>query len=268
MKRSSQAQPELSSSRASQALNHFVRKVGPAFTVRACAGSMLLTLRHFLPPMPSYGFVWPPHHRPDRRIRLTLKGPSIQANEEDYPEFQIQKGAASVSDDFRLTLHRSLKSLPAHDAWARQSFAEQGLRSAVEMQLHYYGRPLCWVILGLQNPRAIHVDDLEGFLLLFGRCSLVSLQGAYLAETEGRDLTHPADRPSLTLQWFLSVVRHLQLSMMHLDNARPDDAQEALERASTVASVCLAQMLSLVSDTRAQDAPHQSSIGVSPDLDG
>jgi hypothetical protein len=266
MKRSSQPKPELSGSRVSQALNHFVRQVGPAFTVRACAGSILLTLRHFLPPMPSYGFVWLPHHPPDRRIRLTLKGQAIHANEEDFAEFQIRKGEASVSDDFRLTLHRSLKSLPAQEAWARQSFEEQGLRSAVEMQLHYYGKPLFWVTLGLRNPKAIHVEDLEGFLLLFGRCSLVSLQGAYLAETEGRDLTHPADRLGLTLQWFLSVVRHLQLSMLHLENARSADAHDALQRASTVASVCLAQMLSLVSEARAQSPGHATR--QCPDLDG
>lgn len=126
------------------------------------------------------------------------------------------------------------------------------------MNFAYYERPIFWALLGFSSPRSVASAETQEFLLLFCRCCLVSLHGAYLAETEDREglreKPQTDERFRLFLQWFHSVVRHLNIGISRLENGQTDEARDALERTSIVSGVCLAEMVSLMSEIQGRPA--------------
>jgi hypothetical protein len=150
-----------------------------------------------------------------------------------------------------LVLHHSLKSLQ-FDPGERKNLEDHGCRAAVEIHFFYYSRPLLRVILGLSNAKLLPTIDAQEFLLVFCRCCLVSLNGAYLAELDEREGRREkpelSERFNLTLQWFHSLMRHLNIGIAELQNRQVAEAEDALERASIVAAICLAEMLALKSE--------------------
>jgi len=119
---------------------------------------------------------------------------------------------------------------------------------AIEIYFAYYGKPILWIVVGLANARALTNTETQEFLLLFCRCCMVSLHGAFVAKVERlekADNLAPAEQFNLALQWFHSVIRHLNLGISRLQSGQPAAATDALDRASIVAGLCLAEMLSL-----------------------
>jgi hypothetical protein len=108
----------------------------------------------------------------------------------------------------------------------------------------------------LGNAKALPALEAQDFLLVFCRCCLVSLHGAYLAELDEREGRRErpelGERFNLTFQWFHSLVRHLNTGIAGLQNGRAAEAEDALERASIVAGICLAEMLALMGKIQPQ----------------
>ena len=158
------------------------------------------------------------------------------------------KHPLSHEEDLKLVLHHSLKSLQ-FDPAERKTLEDQGCRAAVEIHFAYYSRPILRVILGLSNAKLLPTVEAQDFLLVFCRCCLVSLHGAYLAELDEREGRREKpelnERFNLTLQWFHSLMRHLNIGIAELQNGQAAEAEDALERASIVAGICLAEMLAL-----------------------
>ncbi len=72
-------------------------------------------------------------------------------------------------------------------------------------------------------------------------------------ENEGkREKPELDEHFELALRWFHTVVRHLNVGLVRLRNNKTDDAEDALQRASIVAGVCLAEFLSLMKVTKAR----------------
>jgi hypothetical protein len=67
------------------------------------------------------------------------------------------------------------------------------------------------------------------------------------------DTLPSAEQFNLALQWFHSILRHLNLGISRLQNGQAASAADALDRASIVAGLCLAEMLSL--RTKMSDHP-------------
>ena len=120
----------------------------------------------------------------------------------------------------------------------------------MEIHFAYYSRPILRVILGLSNAKSLPTIEAQDFLLVFCRCCLVSLNGAYLAELDEREgrreKPEPSERFNLTLQWFHALVRHLNIAIVGIQNGQTAESEDALERASIVAGICLAEMLALI----------------------
>jgi hypothetical protein len=234
-----------------QAVHLFLRRATPQFTVETCVDAFILTLVKLIPIQYLLGYLWRPAHKINHRIRLTLDRDLILREQEIAPEAQIlqSKASAQSQDDLRLTLHRSLKSLQSDPA-ARKTLESHGCRAAVEIHFAYYSRPILRVILGLSNARLLPTGEAQDFFLVFCRCFLVSLHGAYLAELDERkglrEKPELSERFNLTLQWFHSMVRHLNIGIASIQNGQANEAEDALQRASIVAGVCLAEILSLM----------------------
>jgi hypothetical protein len=235
-----------------QAVHLFLRRANPQFTVETCVDAFILTLAKLIPIQYLVGYLWQPAHQTNHRIRLTLERGLVLRENEIAPESQIlqSRASAQAQDDLRLMLHRSLKSVQC-DPVVRKAFESHGCRAAVEVHFAYYGKPILRVIVGLSNAKLLPNGEAEDFFLVFCRCFLVSLHGAYLAELDERkglrEKAELNERFNLTLQWFHSMVRHISIAIAGLQNGQSDEAEDALERASIVAGVCLAEILSLKS---------------------
>src|SRR5271165_5306203 len=232
-----------------QAVHLFLRRATPQFTVETCVDAFILTLVKLIPIQYLIGYLWRPDHKINHRIRLTLDGNLVLREEEIAPEAQIlqSKASAQSQDDLRLTLHRSPKSIQSDPA-ARKALESHGCRAAVEIHFAYYSRPILRVILGLSNAKLLPTGEAQDFFLIFCRCFLVSLHGAYLAELDDRkglrEKAELSERFKLTLQWFHSIVRHISTALSGIQNGHAEEAEDSLQRASIVAGVCLAEILS------------------------
>jgi hypothetical protein len=233
-----------------QAMNVFLKRAMPGFTVETCAEAFFVTLAKLIPIGHLVGYLWKPVRQTNYRIRLSLQnGKVLQEREAAPPAEVLQREASAESrEDLKLVLHHSLKSLQ-FDPAERKYLEDHGSRAAVEIHFSYYNRPLLRVILGLSNAKLLPTIDAQDFLLVFCRCCLVSLTGAYLAELDEREGRREkpelGERFSLTLQWFHSLMRHLNIGIAGLQSGQVADAEDALERASIVAGICLAEMLAL-----------------------
>jgi hypothetical protein len=170
-------------------------------------------------------------------------------------ESELDAILAASSDNLRLTLHRSLRSFHSDPA-ARGELRGANCRRAIEIYFAYYGRPILWLVVGVANSKELTVTETQEFLLLFCRCCLVSLHGAYVAKVERlerADQLRPSEQFNLALQWFHSIIRHLNIGISRLQDGQAASAADALDRASIVAGVCLAEMLSL--RTKIPDRP-------------
>ncbi len=234
-----------------QAVHLFLRRAIRQFTVETCVDAFILTLVKLIPVQYLVGYLWQPAHQTNHRIRLTLERDLVLRENEISPEAQILQSKASdkSQDDLRLTLHRSLKSLQC-DPVARKALEDHGCRAGFEIQFAYYSMPILRIIVGLSNAKLLPSGEAQDFFLVFCRCFLVSLQGTYLAELDERkglrEKAELSDRFNLTLQWFHSMVRHINTAIAGIQNGQADEAEDALQRANIVAGVCLAEILSLM----------------------
>jgi hypothetical protein len=236
------------------ALSFFLKHLTPDFSLESCADSLILTIAQYVTSNQIFGFLWDPARRATSRTRLTLyNGNVVHAlvTEKKVPPHEPEK---EYRTDLRVLIHNSSKSI-LQDPGIRHEIEEHGNRSAIEIRFSYYGRPLLWVVLGFPNQRQIPSEAVQEFLLIFCRCCLVSLHGAYIAaieEHEGRrDTPQVEERFNRTLQWLHSLVRHLNVGISTLQDGELDATDDALERASIVAGVCLAEILALMGDIRA-----------------
>jgi hypothetical protein len=234
-----------------QAVQLFLRGAMPKFTVETCVEAFILTLVKLTPVEYLLGYLWQAGHQSNHRIRLTLEGGLVLREREIAPEAPLLQSRASAQsqDDLRLILHRSLKSIQS-DPVARQTLENHGCRAGVEIHFAYYSRPILRIMLGLSNAKLLPAGDAQDFFLAFCRCFLVSLHGAYLAELDERkglrEKPELGERFNLTLQWFHSMVRHINTGIAGIQNGKADEAEDALQRASIVAGICLAEILSLM----------------------
>ena len=234
-----------------QAVNLFLKRAMPRFTVDTCVEAFILTLMKFIPIQQLLGYLWHPGQQSNQRIRLILERDVLLHEQEIAPGTQVlqSKTSPDSQDDLRLTLHRSLKSLQS-DAAARKALEDKGCRAAIQIHFTYCSRPILRLILGLSNAKLLPTTEAQDFLLVFCRCFLISLQGAYLAELDEREglreKSEIGERFNLTLQWFHSMVRHLNVGLAGIQNGQTNEAEDALQRASIVAGVCLAEILSLM----------------------
>jgi hypothetical protein len=235
------------------AVNFFLKQIIKRFTVESCTEALVLTLAQFIQFKSFLGYRWESDRQAEHRFKITLDQGTVRSEREALPEAQIRQGEPSgePGDNLILTLHRSLKSFKS-DPVARKTLEQQGCSAALEMNFSYYERPIFWAVLGLANHRSVASDETQEFLLLFCRCCLVSLHGVYLAETQEREGLREKPQPEecfkLFLQWFHSVVRHLNIGISRLDNGDVNEARDALERTSIVAGVCLAEIVSLMNE--------------------
>jgi hypothetical protein len=234
-----------------QAVNLFLKHAMPKFTVETCAEAFILTLAKIIPTGHLLSYLWRPVRQTNRRFRLTVNCDQVLHEQEAAAPTEIVRREASADsqEDLKLVLHHSLKSL-LFDLAERKILEDQGCKAAVEMHFSYYDRPILRVILGLSNAKLLPTIEAQDFLLVFCRCCLVSLNGAYLAELDEREGRREkpelGERFNLTLQWFHSLVRHLNTGIAGLQSGQAAEAEDALERASIVASICLAEMLAFM----------------------
>jgi hypothetical protein len=241
------------------AVNFFLKQIMMRFTVESCTEALVMTLAQFVQFNYFLGYLWESDRQADHRFKITLNQGKVCSEREVLPEPQIRQSQLSSEsgDNLIVTLHRSLKSFKSDPA-VRKTLEQQGCSAALEMNFAYYERPILWAVLGLASPRLVASAETQEFLLLFCRCCLVSLHGAYLAETEEREglreKPQTDERFKLFLQWFHSVVRHLNIGISRLESGQMSEAQDALERASIVAGVCLAEIVSLMSEIQERQA--------------
>jgi hypothetical protein len=248
---SKETQSQLDARQVQPALNYFLKKVPAHFSVESCAVALISTFAHYLPSNQLFGLLWEPHRRANNRSRLTWYNETVVKTRETAPEALAYEEEKEYRSDLRIMVHASLKTFGS-DPSIRKEIEQQGNRSAVEIHFCYYGRPLLWIIFGFPNARQLPGDSVQAFLLVFCRCCLVSLHGAYLAEIEeqeGRRHTPQIpERYSRTVQWLHSTVRHLNIGIEALQIKEMETAEDSLERASIVAGVCLAELISLMED--------------------
>src|ERR1700738_2396538 len=151
-----------------QAVQLFLRRATPQFTVETCVDAFILTLVKLIPIQYLLGYLWRPAHKINHRTRLTLDRDLILREQEIAPEAQIleSKASAQSQDDLRLTLHRSLKSLQSDPA-ARKTLESTGCGGAAQIHFAYYSRPILRVILGLSNARLLPTGEAQDFFLIF-----------------------------------------------------------------------------------------------------
>ena len=234
-------------------MNFFLKQIIKRFTVESCTEALVLTLARFIQFKSLLGYRWESGRQAEHRFKISLDQGTVRSEREAAPETQIRQGEPSgePGDNLILTLHRSLRSFKSNLP-ARKTLEQQGCSAALEMNFAYYERPIFWAVLGFTSPRLVASAETQEFLLLFCRCCLVSLHGAYLAETQEREGLREKPQPEecfrLFLQWFHSVVRHLNLGISRLENGDVNEARDALERTSIVAGVCLAEIVTLMSE--------------------
>jgi hypothetical protein len=238
------------------AVNLFIKHATPHFTVDACVEAFIQTLAQFIDGKVFFGYCWQPDVQLHERSPISLvnggisRGPMIGEERSDLDKILVES-----SENLLLTLHRSLRSFRS-DAAARGELRGANCRSAIEIYFAYYGKPILWMVVGLANPRILTITETQEFLLLFCRCCLVSLHGAYVAKVERMeraDQLPPSEQFDLALRWFHSIIRHLNIGISRMQNGQGAAAADALDRASIVAGVCLAEMLSL--RTKIPDRP-------------
>ncbi|HSZ76222.1 MAG TPA: hypothetical protein VK775_02370 [Chthoniobacterales bacterium] len=234
-----------------QAMNLFLKRAMPAFTVESCAEAFILALAKLFPVSHLLGYLWEPARQTSHRTRFTLESGQVVREREPSPPVEIfQREDSDASEDhLKLVLHPSLKSLQS-DPSERRTLETKGCKAAVEIHFAYYNRPILRVILGLSNAKSLPTVEAQDFLLVFCRCCLVSVNGAYLAELDEREgrreKPEPSERFNLTLQWFHALVRHLNIAIVGIQNGKTAESEDALERATIVAGICLAEMLALI----------------------
>jgi hypothetical protein len=239
-----------------QAMNIFLKRAMPRFTVETCAEAFIGTVAKLIPTGHLFGYLWKPARQSNYRMRLTVKDGEVVQERETSPAAEIVQRETSTEsrEDLKLVLHHSLKSLQ-FDPAERKTLEDGGSRAAVEIHFSYYSRPLLRVIVGLSNAKLLPTIDAQDFLLVFCRCCLVSLNGAYLAELDEREGRREkpelSERFNLTLQWFHSLMRHLNIGIAGLQSGQVAEAEDALERGSIVAGICLAEMLALKAEIQA-----------------
>jgi hypothetical protein len=234
-----------------QAVNIFLKHALPLFTVEKCAEAVILTLTSFFDVEHLVAFLWESARQSTLRTRLTLKNGQLSRERESAPPAEIvQREATTDSEDnLKLVLHRSLKSLPI-DLAQREVLEAEGCRAAIEIHFAYYTRPILRILIGLSSPRLLPANEAQDFLLTFCRCCHVSLNGAYLAELDEREGRREPpevrDRFYLTLQWFHALVRHLNTAVTAVQSSEMEQIEDALDRASIVAGICLAEIVALM----------------------
>ncbi len=234
-----------------QAMNLFLKRAMPAFTVESCAEAFILALAKLFPVSHLLGYLWEPARQISHRTRFTLESGQVVREREPSPPADIfqREGSDGSEDHLKLVLHPSLKSLQS-DPSERRTLETKGCKAAVEIHFAYYNRPILRVILGLSNAKSLPTVEAQDFLLIFCRCCLVSVNGAYLAELDEREgrreKPEPSERFNLTLQWFHALVRHLNIAIVGIQNGQTGESEDALERATIVAGICLAEMLALM----------------------
>ena len=230
------------------AVNLFIKHATPQFTVDACVDAFIRTLAQFIDGQVFFGYCWQPDVQLHERSPISLANGIITRGSMIGEErSELDKILAESSESLLLTLHRSLRSFRS-DAAARGELRGANCRSAIEIHFSYYGKPILWMVVGLANARILTITETQEFLLLFCRCCLVSLHGAYVAKVERMeraDQLPPSEQFNLALQWFHSIIRHLNVGISRAQNGQGAAAADALDRASIVAGVCLAEMLSL-----------------------
>jgi len=242
------------------AVNFFLKQIIKRFTVESCTEALVLTLAQFIQFKSFLGYRWDSDRQAEHRFRITLDQGKVRSAREALPESpQIRQSEPSgePGDNLILTLHKSLKSFKSDPA-ARKTLEQQGCSAALEMNFAYYERPIFWAVLGLANHRLVASDETQEFLLLFCRCCLVSLHGVYLAETQEREGLREKPQPEesfkLLLQWFHSVVRHVNIGISRLENGDVNEARDALDRVSIVAGICLAEIVALMDEIQGREA--------------
>jgi hypothetical protein len=234
-----------------QAVNLFLKDALPHLTLTACADATIRSVTRFIPGGAVSGSLWCPGQRPNIRFRLALEGDAVvhrESAELDLPP-EALKPVEGSEDDLRILLHRSLKSLTT-DRPAADNLQQAKYRAAIEIRFCYFGRLILLVIIGLPSAKGLGNKESEDFLNLFCQCCLITLQGAYIADMEeksGRSsglLLH--EKCNLTFHWFHSITRHLNLGINRLRAGQYPEAADALDRTSVVASVCLAEIITLV----------------------
>jgi len=250
-----------------QTVSFFLKKALPGFTVDSCSEAFLLALRNLIPFEQLHGYLWRPVQQAGNRVRLGIVGNVVSFTEEVYPsgQFHQNETATEIRDDLRVTLHRSTKSLQFEPS-IRRILEKQGCRAAIEIYFAYYGRRALWVVLGLPTARQFPPPETQELLLVFCQCALVSFHGAYLAELDERDGKRErpelSDHFDLALRWFHTVVRHLNVGLVKLRDHHTGEAEDALQRASIVAGVCLAELLSLMRVTNQQKSLEKRGDGL------
>jgi hypothetical protein len=234
-----------------QAVNVFLRDAMPHLTLTACADATIRSVTRFIPGGLVSGSLWCPGQRPNTRFRLALEGDTVvhrESAELDLPPEEL-KPAGGPEDDVRILLHRSLKSLTM-DRPGADNLRQANYRAAIEIRFCYFGRLILLLIVGLPTAKVLINKEAEDFLNLFCRCCLITLQGAYIAEMEEKSerssglLLH--EKFNLTLNWFHSITRHLNLGVARLRAGQYPEAEDALDRTSIVAAVCLAEIITLI----------------------
>jgi hypothetical protein len=234
-----------------QAFNVFLKDAIPLLTLDACADGIMRSVAKFIPGGLISGSLWCPGQRPNTRYRLALEGDTVvhrESAELDLP-VEATKPAERREDDVRILLHRSLKTLTT-DRPGVDNLQQAKYRAAIEIRFCYFGRLILLLIVGLPTAKVLIRKASEEFLTLFCRCSLITLQAAYIAEMEensGRSngpLLH--EKFNLTFHWFHSVTRHLNLAIARLRERQYPEAGDALDRTAVVAAVCLAEIITLI----------------------
>jgi hypothetical protein len=244
-----EARPEVSL--LQQAVNLFLKDAMPHLALPACADATIRSVTRFIPGGVVSGSLWCPGQRPNTRFRLAVEGDAVvhrESAELDLPP-EALKPAQGPEDDVRILLHRSLKSLTT-DRPAVDNLQQTKYRAAIEIRFCYFGRLILLLIVGLPSSKGLINKESEDSLNLLCRCCLITLQAAYIAEMEeksGRSgglLLH--EKCNLTFHWFHSVTRHLNLGISRLRAGQYPEAEDALDRTSVVAAVCLAEIITLV----------------------
>lgn len=234
-----------------QAVNLFLKDAMPHLALTACADATIRSVTRFIPGGVVSGSLWCPGQRPNTRFRLALEGDAVvhrESAELDLPP-EALKPAEGPEDDMRILLHRSLKSLTT-DRPAVDNLQQTKYRAAIEIRFCYFGRLILLLIVGLPSSKGLINKESEDFLNIFCRCCLITLQAAYIADMEeksGRSgglLLH--EKCNLTFHWFQAVTRHLNLGISRLRAGQYPEAEDALDRTSVVAAVCLAEIITLV----------------------
>jgi hypothetical protein len=243
------------------AVNLFLKYTTPDFTVDSCVDAFIKTLAQFVDGKVFFGYSWQPDVQLHERSPISLvdgvvsRGPMIAEEKSELDNI-----LAGSSENLLLTLHRSLRSFRS-DTAARGELRAADCRGAIEIYFAYYSKPILWMVVGLTNAKILSITETQEFLLLFCRCCLVSLHGAYVAKVERlerADQLRPSEQFNLALQWFHSIIRHLNVGISRLQSGQGVSAADALDRASIVAGVCLAEMLSL--RTKIPDRPSSEPV--------